>query len=83
MNTYLRTMLQAALILNILVLVPVCIGLIKRSRWTTEAYGQDTPERRILLAVYTSILLMSFLMLRWPQETMIATLIQEGPNLNY
>lgn len=68
-------MLKAALLINIGVLVPVIIGLIKRSRWTIEAYGNDSPAKRILLSVYLSILILSLLLLRWPSHDVIVTLL--------
>jgi len=68
-------MLKAALLINIGVLVPVIIGLVKRSRWTIEAYGNDSPSRRILLSIYLSILILSLVLFRWPQQDAIVTLL--------
>jgi len=68
-------MLKAALLINIGVLVPVIIGLIKRSRWTIEAYGNDSPAKRILLSIYLSILILSLLFLRWPSHDTIVTML--------
>ena len=68
-------MLKAALLINIGVLVPVIIGLIKRSRWTIEAYGNDSPSKRILLSIYISILILSLLYLRYPYHDAIVILL--------
>ena len=68
-------MLKAALLINIGVLVPVIIGLIKRSRWTIEAYGNDSPSKRILLSIYISILILSLLYLRYPHHDAIVILL--------
>lgn len=55
--------LASALILNIIVLVPVTMSLIRRSDWTIEAYGNLSPSRQVLLCVYLSILVWSVLIL--------------------
>lgn len=68
-------MLQAALVINILVLIPVCIGLLKGSRWTLDGYGPDSPARRILLAIYLSILIFTAVCLRWPHHNNIIVLL--------
>ncbi len=53
------TMILASLILNILVLIPVTGGIIRNTEWVKQAYGEDSPGRRILLAVYMVILIAS------------------------
>lgn len=68
-------MLKAALVINILVLIPVCIGLLKGSRWTLDSYGPDSPARRILLAIYLSILIFTAVCLRWPHHDNIIVLL--------
>lgn len=56
-------MLVVSLTLNVLVLVPVIIGLLRQSGWATEAYGSRSPARGILMAVYLAILIASGVLL--------------------
>ncbi len=49
-------MIAAALILNVVVLVPVCFGLLTSAGWTAPAYGPAAPARGILLSIYLAIL---------------------------
>lgn len=55
--------LASALILNIAVLVPVTVSIFRKSEWTLEAYGNQTPSRQILLCIYLSILIWSIIIL--------------------
>lgn len=64
-----------ALILNIAVLIPVCLGLITNASWATEAYGGSTPARNILLAVYMAIAITSALLLFIGDLRMISALL--------
>jgi len=41
-----------SLLINILVLIPVCWGLIRDTKSTAFVYGKNTPARGILLAMY-------------------------------
>ncbi len=68
-------LLTLSLLLNILVLVPVCGGLFRHARWTLHAFGADTPARGILLSVYVAILLASVALLIVPSRMAIATLL--------
>lgn len=52
-------MVTASLLLNILVLVPVCITLIWNNQHMTNVAGIFTPARGILLAIYLTILIAS------------------------
>jgi hypothetical protein len=52
-------MLTLALLLNIVVLLPVCYGLATSASWASSAFGQFTPARGILLSIYLSILMVS------------------------
>lgn len=52
-------MIFVSLILNIVVLLPVCASLIWHAGWTKEAYGDPTPARGIMLSIYLSILAIS------------------------
>lgn len=54
---------KISLILNVLVLIPVCFGILLNSNWAIVSYGIDSTARGILLAIYTTILLFSILLL--------------------
>ncbi len=54
---------RLSLILNILVLIPVCSGLLLKANWTVESYGLETPARGILLSIYLAILIFSAVLL--------------------
>ncbi|WP_299413184.1 hypothetical protein [uncultured Sulfitobacter sp.] len=44
---------------NVLILIPVCLSLWRDASGMSEAFGPDTPARRILACVYFAILLTS------------------------
>ena len=52
-------MLSVSLVLNVVVLIPVCAGLLRDAPWAVAAYGARSPARGILLSVYLSILIVS------------------------
>lgn len=54
---------KLSLALNILVLIPVCSGLLFKANWAVDSYGIETPARGILLAIYLSILIFSAILL--------------------
>lgn len=54
---------KLSLILNILVLIPVCSGLFLKANWAAESYGIETPARGILLSIYLAILIFSAVLL--------------------
>ncbi len=56
-------MIQASLILNIVVLVPVILGLILNVEKMAPVFGARTTARDILLCLYVTILLASGLLL--------------------
>jgi hypothetical protein len=58
-----NTMMTLSLSLNIVVLIPVCIGLLWNARWARSAYGDATPARGILLSIYGAILVVSAVLL--------------------
>ena len=68
-------MLIAALIVNLVVLIPVSALLVVGGRSTVSWWGQITPSRNILLAVYLSFISASVLFLLWPLEPAIITLL--------
>ena len=75
-----KTMLLLSLLLNIAVLIPVCGGLLldtfgSGAEWVREAYGPDSSGRRILLAVYLSIGLVSAGLIVWRLPLAIAALL--------
>lgn len=64
-----------SLTLNIIVLVPVCAGLLRDAGWVREAYGERTPARGILLSIYGSILVMSAALLARGASEQVAPLL--------
>jgi len=56
-------MLYVSLLVNVIVLVPVCIILLRNGKAAEQAWGAKTVGRSILLAVYFTILLFSVLLL--------------------
>ena len=50
-----QLMVVLSLIINVVVLVPVCAGLLMDASWTASAYGEGTPARAILLSIYLAI----------------------------
>lgn len=54
---------KLSLLLNILVLIPVCSGILFNSFWTVDSYGVDTPARGILLSIYLAILISSIILI--------------------
>jgi len=58
-----QTMTTLSLCLNIAVLIPVCIGLLRDAGWARAAYGAHAPARGILLSVYGAILVVSAVLL--------------------
>jgi hypothetical protein len=52
-------MIKSSLILNILVLIPVCAGLLIDAEWANHSFGVFSPARGILLSIYLSILIAS------------------------
>ncbi|PUE42344.1 hypothetical protein [Limnohabitans sp. Bal53] len=70
-----KKMMQLSLIINILVLTPVCLSLWLNAPWVPNGWGEFSPARGILLSIYTAILVVS-LGLLWRQEPMaIASLL--------
>jgi hypothetical protein len=56
-------MIIASLILNIAVLIPVCYFMLTNNSRMVKTMGEFTPSRGILLAIYTTILLASILLM--------------------
>lgn len=62
-----KKMMQLSLIINILVLTPVCLSLLLDAPWVPNGWGEFSPARGILLSIYLAILVVS-LGLLWRQE---------------
>lgn len=54
---------KLSLLLNILVLIPVCSGLFLKADWVVDFYGLQTPARGILFSIYLAILFCSAMLL--------------------
>ncbi|MEN0061394.1 MAG: hypothetical protein AAGA48_04540 [Myxococcota bacterium] len=52
-----------SLVVNILVLIPVCASLLSNAAWVSDAYGPRTHARGILLSIYAAILVASVALL--------------------
>lgn len=59
-------MIVLSLIVNVLVLVPVLVGLLRDSAGMADTFGVDTPARAILVSVYLAIALLSAVLLLAP-----------------
>lgn len=71
-------MIHISLALNVLVLIPVLWGLFGGSAGSDAAFGPDQPARRILIAVYLTIALLSAGLLVAPsawRESMVPGLL--------
>ena len=54
---------KLSLILNILVLIPVCTSLLLKFSWVNDSLGIESPARGILLSIYLAILIFSVVLL--------------------
>ena len=70
--------LKLSLILNIMVLIPVCASILFKSNLVTDSYGIETPALGILLSIYLTILIFSvvFLFKFEPKFVMALLLVQ-------
>ena len=68
-------MIWLSLLLNVVVLVPVCIGLLTHAEWTDESYGDNTPARRILLSIYLAFLIVSAALLVFNDPKFVMALL--------
>lgn len=68
-------MILLSLALNLLVLIPVCSGLVIEAPWAKASYGDKTPARGILLSVYLAIAIVSALLLFAPDYKLVAALL--------
>ncbi len=72
---FVKKMILISLIVNVLVLIPVCIGLIGDVPRVSSVYGGYTPARGILLSVYGAILFVSIALLFKPLPMLVAPLL--------
>lgn len=68
-------MIAVSLALNIAVLIPVCLGILRDAAWANAAYGPPSPARGILLSIYLAILAVSALLLARPLSQAVAALL--------
>lgn len=68
-------MVTASLMLNILVLIPVCLTLMFDVERMRVVAGAFTPGRGILLAIYLTILLGSTALLVYPDPKLVFALL--------
>ncbi len=64
-----------SLALNLVVLFPVCAGLLLRGARMTSVFGEWTPARGILLSIYLAIAAASALLLARPDPRMASVLL--------
>jgi hypothetical protein len=70
-----KRMILISLLINVVVLIPVCVGLMLDAHWVTNGYGLASPARGILLSVYGAILLLSLGLLLKPLPILVAPLL--------
>ena len=70
-----KRMILISLMVNVLVLIPVCIGLMWDLPRISSVYGPYSPARGILLSVYGAILLVSILLIFKPLPILVAPLL--------
>lgn len=68
-------MATGSLLLNILVLVPVCLVMLIGGERAARVYGSATPARGILLALYLTILVASVTLLWLDRPDALAALL--------
>lgn len=70
-----KLMIVISLALNIVILIPVCYGLVTDAAWARESYGEATAARGILLSVYVAIALVSLGLLVRTEPKFVAALL--------
>lgn len=68
-------MIKLSLVLNVVILIPVCAGLLNGAPWVQSAFGADTPARSILMSVYMALLITSVGFLLFPNPNAVAVLL--------
>jgi hypothetical protein len=78
-QTFMTVMMYVSLALNVVVLVPVCAALASKStavqHAVTEAWGQQSAARGILLSIYSAILVASLALLMRPVSAAVFSLL--------
>ncbi len=64
-----------SLALNVLVLLPICIGMLRDASWVKDAWGVRTPARSILFSIYLAIFASSIALLFVPDSKFVAALL--------
>ena len=70
-----QLMMVLSMLINIVVLVPVCWGIFSDAAWAVGSYGSKSAARDILLSVYVSIGLVSALLLILREPKLAAALL--------
>ena len=68
-------LLTLSLALNLVVLIPVCTGLLMRGARMTSVFGEWTPARGILLSIYLTTGVASTLLIAWPDPNKASVLL--------
>jgi hypothetical protein len=68
-------MIILSLVLNVLVLTPICASLMMDAAWVQAGYGPATAARGILLSVYIAIWVVSVLLLFVREPNSVAALL--------
>ena len=70
-----KKMTMASLLVNVVVLIPVCVGLLVDASWVGDVYGTVSAARGILLSVYSAILVVSLGLLFTREPMLVAPLL--------
>jgi hypothetical protein len=70
-----KMMMRLSLVVNVLVLTPVCWGLLLNAAWVSHGYGEFSAARGILLSIYAAILLVSLGLLWKTAPIAVASLL--------
>lgn len=70
-----NTLIIVSLTLNIVVLVPIVVLMVRKSNIVDEAWGGFTPARGVLLSIYFAILVASVALLFVPVPASVAALL--------
>ena len=68
-------MIYISLIINIVVLIPICSALLLDAGWVNDGYGPASPARGILLSIYMAILIASVFFLFGVDPKFVAALL--------
>ena len=70
-----ETLIILSLAINIVVLVPICVGMFRDAAWITATWGAKSPARSILFSVYFAILCASVFLCFVPNQLMVLSLL--------